>query len=244
MCSEGVLCFWGKIMQITQKLNYFTRVEKILWTMSVVCIVGAFLCFDRTNYMTLVASLVGATSLIYCAKGNPFGQVLMIAFSLLYGIISWRFAYYGEMITYVGMTGPMAVVSLIAWMRNPYNGNHAQVRVGSVGKREIAFMFVLSAVVTFVFYFILKAFGTANLAPSTLSVTTSFIAVYLTFRRSAYFALAYALNDLVLILLWSRASLENPAYISVVVCFMAFWVNDLYGYVNWRRMHIRQRNVK
>lgn len=138
-------------MQITQKLNYFTRVEKILWTMSVVCIVGAFLCFDRTNYMTLVASLVGATSLIYCAKGNPFGQVLMIAFSLLYGIISWRFAYYGEMITYVGMTGPMAVVSLIAWMRNPYNGNHAQVRVGSVGKREIVFMFVLSAVVTFVF---------------------------------------------------------------------------------------------
>lgn len=228
-------------MQIAQKLNYFTRTEKLLWTISVLSIVGAFLCFDRANYMTLAASLVGATSLIYSAKGNPIGQALMIAFSVLYGVISWRFAYYGEMITYVGMTGPMALVSLISWMRNPYNGNRAQVKVGSVGRRETAFMIVLTGGVTLAFYFILRAFGTANLAPSTLSVTTSFVAVYLTFRRSAYFALAYAANDLVLIVLWSLASLENPAYVSVLVCFVAFLANDLYGYISWRRMQLCQR---
>lgn len=33
----------------------------------------------------------------------------MVLFSLLYGIISYAFAYYGEMITYLGMTMPMAV---------------------------------------------------------------------------------------------------------------------------------------
>ena len=227
-------------MQIAHKLNYFTRTEKMLWTTSVLCIVISFLYFDRANYMTLAASLVGATSLIYCAKGNPFGQVLMIAFSALYGIISWQFAYYGEMITYVGMTGPMALFSLVTWMRNPYNGNHAEVKVGSIGWREAAFMVALSGVVTLLFYHILKAFGTANIVPSTVSVTTSFIAVYLTFRRCAYFALAYAANDLVLILLWSLAALQNPAYLSVVVCFMAFLANDLYGFVSWQRMRMRQ----
>lgn len=227
-------------MQIAHKLNYFTRTEKMLWTTSVLCIVISFLYFDRANYMTLAASLVGATSLIYCAKGNPFGQVLMIAFSALYGIISWQFAYYGEMITYVGMTGLMALFSLITWMRNPYNGNHAEVKVGSIGWCEAAFMVALSGVVTLLFYHILKAFGTANIVPSTVSVTTSFIAVYLTFRRCAYFALAYAANDLVLILLWSLAALQNPAYLSVVVCFMAFLANDLYGFVSWQRMRMRQ----
>ena len=227
-------------MQIAHKLNYFTRTEKTLWTTSVLCIVISFLYFDRANYMTLAASLVGATSLIYCAKGNPFGQVLMIAFSALYGIISWQFAYYGEMITYVGMTGPMAAFSLVTWMRNPYNGNHAEVKVGSISWREATFMVALSGVVTLLFYHILKAFGTANIVPSTVSVTTSFIAVYLTFRRCAYFALAYAANDLVLILLWSLAALQNPAYLSVVVCFTAFLANDLYGFVSWQRMRMRQ----
>lgn len=161
--------------------------------------------------------------------------MLMIVFSMLFGVISWRFAYYGEMITYVGMTAPMALVSLLSWIRNPYQGNHAEVRVGKVSKQEALFMLALSGAVTLVFFFILRAFGTTYLAPSTLSVTTSFIAVYLTFRRSAYFALAYAANDLVLILLWSLASLESPSYFSVVVCFMAFLVNDFYGYINWRR---------
>ena len=227
-------------MQSAQKTCYFTRTERALWTISVLCIVGSFLYFDRANYMTLAASLVGATSLILNAKGNPLGQALMIVFSGLYGVISWRFAYYGEMLTYVGMTGPMALFSLVAWLRNPFNGNRAEVKVGSVGWREAAFMAVLCGVVTVAFYGILGRLGTAQLAPSTVSVTTCFVAVYLTFRRSAYFALAYAANDMVLLVLWGLASMENTSYVSMVVCFAAFLVNDGYGYVSWRRMQIRQ----
>ena len=86
-------------------LRYFSRAERLLWGLSVVFI-GAF---DRENYLTLAASLIGVTSLIFNAKGNPIGQVLMVIFSLLYGIISYTFAYYGEMVTYLGMTMPMAV---------------------------------------------------------------------------------------------------------------------------------------
>ena len=58
-------------------------------------------------------------------------------------------------------------------------------------------MFLASAVVTFAFYFILAHFKTANIVPGTISVTTSFLAAYLTFRRSPFFALAYAANDVV-----------------------------------------------
>ena len=62
----------------------------LLWGLSVVFIVGSFCAFDRENYLTLAASLIGVTSLIFNAKGNPIGQVLMVLFSLLYGIINWR----------------------------------------------------------------------------------------------------------------------------------------------------------
>ena len=193
--------------------------------------------------MTLVASLIGVTSLIFNAKGNPVGQLLMVIFSLLYGIISYTFSYYGEMVTYLGMTMPMAVFALIAWLRNPYNGNRAEVKVNRISKRETAFMWMLAAVVTIVFYFILAYFHTANIIPSTLSVTTSFVAVYLTFRRDPYFAIAYASNDIVLIVLWILASMEDARYISVVVCFVAFLVNDIYGFVNWRKMEKRQKRA-
>lgn len=222
------------------KKHYFTKAETALWCVSVLMITAAFLLFDRGNYLTLAASLVGVTSLIFNAKGNPTGQALIVVFSVLYGMISFNFAYYGEMITYLGMTAPMSVFALISWLRNPYGGNRSEVKVNRIRRREVVLMFALSAVVTVGFYFILKAFGTANLLPSTLSVTTSFLAVYLTFRRCAFFALAYAANDLVLIVLWTLAAAKNTSYISVIVCFVIFLVNDLYGFVSWSKICKRQ----
>lgn len=225
---------------MTKLTTYFSKGELTLWSSSAGLIVISFFFFDRVNFLTLAASLIGTTSLIFNAKGNPIGQGLMILFSLLYGVISYTFSYFGEMITYLGMTGPMALFALISWLRNPYNGNHAEVAVNQLENKELAFLYVLTALVTFGFYFILDHFNTANMIPSTLSVTTSFIAVYLTFRRSPYFALAYAANDVVLIVLWTLAAVEDISYLSVIICFVMFLVNDLYGFVSWKRMEKRQ----
>ena len=222
-------------------LNYFTKFEIGLWLSSVIIIIVTFFIFEDKDYLTLLASIIGATFLILNAKGNPLGQFLTIVFSILYGFISYKFSYYGEMITYLCMSMPMAFFALISWLKNPYKGNKSQVKVNSISKKEIAFMLVLTLVVTIVFYFILKYFNTANLIPSTFSVTTSFLAVYLTFRRSPYFAFAYAMNDLVLIVLWTMASISDISYLSVVICFIVFFVNDMYGFISWKRMEKKQK---
>lgn len=225
---------------IKRFVNYFTKTEIILWCVSAVLIIASFIIFDRESYLTLAASLIGVTSLIFNAKGNPFGQLLMVIFSILYGIISYSFAYYGEMITYLGMTGPMALFALISWLRNPYKGRKSEVAVNRLKGKEIVFMTILTVIVTAVFYFILDYYDTANIIPSTVSVTTSFAAVYLTFRRSAYYAIAYAANDVVLIIMWILAAMHDISYISVIICFVVFLINDLYGFISWKKMSERQ----
>ena len=221
--------------------SYFSRGELTLWLASLSLILISFFLFDRESYLTLVASLIGVTSLIFCAKGNPVGQTLMVIFSVLYGIVSYSFAYYGEMLTYLGMTAPMALFSLISWLVRPYKGNRSEVAVNRLTLREVPLIVTLTAGVTVGFYFILDAFGTANLLPSTLSVATSFAAVYLTCRRCPYFALIYAANDLVLVVLWALAAMTDISYLSVIICFAVFFVNDLYGFISWQRMAQRQR---
>ncbi len=223
--------------------NYFSTFEKLLWLFSFAAVVCSFLMFDRENWINLIASVLGATFLIFLAKGNPIGQFLTIVFSILYAIISYSYAYYGEMITYLGMTAPMALLALIAWLRHPFQGNKAEVEVNSISKKETVFMFALTAVVTVVFYFILSALGNANIIPSTISVTTSFLASYLTFRRNRYYALAYAANDLVLIVLWTLATMTDTHYVPVLVNFIVFAFNDLYGFINWTRMKKKQALV-
>ncbi len=220
---------------------YFSAFELILWFSSILLILSSFCLFDRSSFLTLLASLLGVTAILLNAKGSPIGQALMIIFSLIYGYLSFDLAYYGEMATYLGMTMPMAAFALIAWLRHPYNGNKNEVEVNHLAKGELIFMVLFSLFVTVIFYFILVAFNTANIIPSTLSVTTSFIAVYLTFRRSPYFSLAYAFNDLVLLVLWSLACMQDSKYLSVLACFLAFLFNDLYAFISWRKMEKRQR---
>ncbi len=224
-----------------KKLNrYFSRVEKVIWCVSFVLIVGAFVVFDRSGVVTMLTSLVGVTAILFNAKGNPIGQVLMVVFAIVYSVISFSFRYYGEMITYAGMTLPMAVLALVSWLKNPYKGNKSEVTVNRLSLKEIPIMVLLTAAVTVAFYFILKYFHTANLIPSTVSVTTSFVAAYLTFRRSPYFSLAYAANDVVLIVLWVLAAKTDKSYICVVICFAAFLINDIYCFINWLKMRKKQ----
>lgn len=224
-------------------LRIFTLRDILLWLFSVAAIVASFLLFGKGEYLTLIASLIGVTSLIFNAKGNPVGQALMVVFSVMYGYISYTFSYYGEMITYLGMTLPMAVAALVSWIKNPFDGNMAQVRVYKLNKKDVAVMCILTVIVTAVFYFILKYFNTANLVLSTVSVTTSFAAVYMTYKRSPAYAMGYAANDMVLIALWVLASRQDSSYISVVVCFVIFLVNDLYGFLCWRVMEKKQREI-
>ena len=220
--------------------RYFTRAELILWISSVIMILTSFFISQESGIIGLVASLIGVTALILCAKGNPIGQVFMIVFCLIYTYISYTFSYYGEMITYAGMSLPMAVVSLASWLRHPFKGNKSEVSVNSIKGREYILMAVLTVAVTVAFYFILGAFDTANLLVSTFSVTTSFSASYLMFRRSPYYALLYAANDIVLIVLWTLAAMKDISYVSVIICFVAFLANDIYGFVSWRKMQKRQ----
>lgn len=225
---------------IKKAFGYFSVFEKLLWTVSVTVILACHVVFHVSGYLSLIASLIGVTSLIFCAKGNPAGQVLMIVFSLLYGIISYNARYYGEVLTYMGMTAPMATLALVTWLKNPYKGSKNEVAIGHVSKSALLVMALLTVAVTVIFYFLLKALGTASLIPSTLSVTTSFIAAYLTYLRSPYFALAYAANDLVLIVLWILTASHDSSAVSTMVCFAVFFVSDVYGYVSWRQMKKRQ----
>ena len=226
--------------KIVEKLKYFTVGEWILWASSVIVIIVTYFVFHIDNYITLAGSIVGVTSLIFCAKGNPIGQALMILFSIIYAINSYKFAYYGEMITYLGMTTPMAILSLISWLKNPYKGDKKQVKINKINWKEILFALGLTATVTVAFYFILKALNTANLIISTISVATSFFAVYFTFRRSPLHSVGYALNDIVLIIMWILATIQDKGYLSTVICFAVFLINDIYILTNWLRLRKKQ----
>ncbi len=221
-------------------IKMLSKREWIIWMGSLIIVFASNIITTDFDLLTLVAALIGVTSLIFAAKGNVWAQVLMVIFSILYGIISFRFHYWGEMITYLGMTMPMSVWSTITWLKNPSEENGSEVQIQILNKKHIIGLAISGIFVTGVFYYILKLLNTPNIIFSTISIITSFLATSLTMLRSSYYAIGYAANDIVLIILWVLASIENPAYIPVVVNFSIFFINDMYGFVSWKKREIQQ----
>lgn len=219
---------------MSNPIKSLTKKEWILWMGSLAIVILSNLLSTDIDVLTLVSACVGITSLIFAAKGNVWAQIPMVVFSILYGLISWQFRYWGEMITYIGMTMPMAVWSTITWIKNPSESGQ-EVAIQKLTRKHVAGIAAAGVIVTAVFYMILKALDTPNILFSTISITTSFLAASLTMLRSSYYALGYASNDIILIIMWVLASIENPAYIPVVVNFIIFFFNDMYGFVSWKR---------
>ncbi len=227
-------------MKFYNPFRYLSRFEWCLWSLSMVVVTVSFFFGDRSNVLSLIASLLGVTALIFTAKGDVMGQALCVVFSILYAIVSYDLQYYGEMITYVGMSAPIAAFSVISWLRHPYAADRAEVRMVRLARKKVLLTLALTAAVTVAFYFILKALDTAELLVSTVSVTTSFLAAFLLFLRSPWYALAYAANDIVLIVLWVIAAVGDLSNLPMVACFSMFLFNDLYGFFNWLRLRKRQ----
>lgn len=217
-------------------IKILSKHDRILWICSLLIVFISNISVPNFDPLTLAAALIGVTSLVFAAKGNVWAQILMIVFSILYGIISFRFRYWGEMITYLAMTMPMAVWSTITWLKNPSKENKNEIQIQKLTSTHIIGLIFFGIIITAVFYFILLRLNTPNLLFSTISITTSFVAVSLTMLRSSY----YAANDIVLIVLWSLASVQNPVYIPVTINFVIFFLNDVYGFINWKKRELKQ----
>lgn len=228
-------------MKLKNPFRILTKFEIGLWTVSVSVLLCSFFIAGGDAPLSLVASLVGVTSLIFLARGFALGQVLMILFAILYAILSYKARYYGEMITYLGMSAPTALIAMINWLRHPYKET-SEVEVSHHLPLKLRVLLGIGTVLaTVAFYFILKLLGTANLLISTVSVATSFFAACLAACRNPYYALGYALNDVVLILLWVAVTRGDLSALNMVICFAVFLVNDLYGFFCWLRMAKRQK---
>lgn len=225
--------------------NPFKKLKKrewVLWGISLFIVVLSNIISKDVMISTVLGTIIGVTALIFIAKGDVWGQILTVVFSILYGITSYKFRYFGEMITYLGMTMPIAALSIVSWLRNPYEKGKNEVKIHYLTKKQIVTMFILTAMVTGGFYYILKFFDTPNIFFSTVSIATSFLASYLMLYRNSYYAVAYSLNDIVLIILWVLASIEDFSYFPMVICFLMFFVNDLYGFISWKKREKKQRN--
>ncbi len=220
----------------------FSAKDWCVYLLSVIIVVCSNVFAVEKDVLNLISTLVGATSLIFIAKGHFAGQIVMIVFAVLYSLVSYRNGYYGEIIICGLMTLPLSIFSIVTWVKNPYKKGENVVKAYVLNKKDILIVAVFSFLVLVGGYVILRLLNTSSIVVSTISLVTSFVASYLMFRRNSYYAVAYMVNDIVLITLWTISCFSDPTNVSIVACFAMFFINDLYAFVSWKIREKQQLN--
>lgn len=139
---------------------------------------------------------------------------------------------------------PIYIYSIVDWFKNKQEDKTAVVKINKIGWKEYLYLSIATIVATVGFYFLLRELGTAQLIISTISLITSAVASYLMLRRSSNYAIGFILNDVILIVLWSRSVVTyGIGYLPSVISFCVFLVNDTYGFINWKIEERRQQSI-
>lgn len=218
----------------------WTKFEIIFLIISLSAITICFLFNEDKNVLSLVTSLLGVIVVLTGAKGLIVSPFINIFYNILYIIISISQKYYGEVLIYVFLMMPLHITTLISWLKNKSNKDSNVVSVNKLNRKEYMVLGLVTVLVTFMFYYILKLLNTNELMISTISLTASLVASYLMLRRSSNYAIAFVINDVILITLWGIACVNDISLLPMVVTFMVFFVNDIYGFISWKKREKEQ----
>ena len=222
-------------------LKSWNLFEKLFLLISLLIIIICFFLGTDKNILSLVTSILGVITVIFGAKGLVWAPVVNLLYNIVYIILSYTQGFYGEVLIYIFMMTPINIAMIVSWLKNKSKEDENIVEVNKLNKKEYILLFGFTLIVAVGFYFILKALNTTALFISTISLIDSFIATYLLYRRCSNYALSYIVNDIILIVLWLYAIRNNGiAYLPMVLSFLVFLVNDIYGLISWKKKEKKQ----
>lgn len=216
--------------------------EKLFLLISLIIIIVCYFLGADRNILSLITSILGVITVIFGAKGLVWAPIINLMYNIVYIILSYTQGFYGEVIIYIFFMTPINIAMIISWLKNKSKQDENIVEVNKVSKKEYIILFIVTLFVTVGFYYLLKALNTSALLISTISLIDSFIATYLLYRRCSNYALSYIVNDIILIGLWSFSLKNNGiAYLPMILSFVVFLVNDIYGFISWKKREKEQK---
>lgn len=221
-------------------LKDWTLFEKILWFSSLFLVILVGIIF-KSNIYALMYTLVDFTAILLLAKGKWLGQILGLISCFLYIYVSWKSKYYGEILVCIFLLFPMYIGGLISWLKH-HNNKTDTVEVNKIKLKEWIAIVILVIPIFLGIYKLLEVLNTDELFISSISIITSLIPMYLSFRRSKYYFYFYLINDIVVIILWGALVLKGNLMLLPMVFNPAInLLNDSYGIYNWCKLEKIQK---
>ena len=222
--------------RIKEMFNDWSLYEKVWLILFTIITLGLSL-YWKDSAIGLVASLTGIWCVLLVAKGKISNYYFGIINAIAYGYVAYGQNYFGEVMLNIGYFLPMQFLGIYLW--NKHKDSKDEVVVKSMSNRDRAIWLATSFISIIVYGFVLKGLGGNLPFIDSISTVLSVIAMILMAKRYLEQWALWIIIDIASIVLWFTA-LGNDGDISVLIMWISFLINAVYGMFNWIKLSKQQ----
>lgn len=221
-------------------LKDWTLFEKIWLALFTVITIGLSIYFEDTM-VAAVASLTGMISVVLVAKGKISNYYFGIINIALYSWISYQHEVFGELMLNLAFFLPMNIIGLVLWTKRNKKKQVEETKEGfdvqvAVLTKKTKVIWAALAVVTIIpyAYLLQEIGGRIPLLDSITTVLQVIAMVWMVQRFKEQWSLWIVVNVLNIIL-WVYAFATSGDDVAILVMWVAYLFNSVYGYWKWNK---------
>jgi nicotinamide mononucleotide transporter len=223
-------------------LKSWTRFEMAwLFTFTMINVYLFFAWSD--SLIGLISSISGMLCVVLVAKGKISNYYFGIIQTLTYAYIAYGYGLYGEAMLNALFYFPIQFIGIYLWRKNKtvHGVKGEDVKVRSLSKMGWLYTILTIFILTIGYGFFLKYLGGNNVWTDSATNVLSIAAQIMMLKRLTEQWLLWIAVNVLSIFLWLSVLLSQGGNdFSMLVMWSAFLVNSIYGYLNWRKMHVKQ----
>ena len=219
-------------------LKGWTNFEKIWLVLFTAVNLYLFFAWDDT-LLGLISSLSGMLCVVLVAKGKISNYYFGIVQTATYAYISYTYSLYGEAMLNGLFYLPIQFIGLYLWNRHKTNNSvrGEDVKVKKLTKKGWIILIAVSVAASLIYAEILYAIGSQQVRLDSVAVVLSIIAQILMLQRYAEQWVMWIIVNVLSVILWIvTLTTSGGNDYTVLVMWIAFLVNSIYGYINWLKM--------
>ncbi len=217
--------------------NYFsdwTAFEKI-WLIASTIIMVSISIIMKDGLIALISGIAGIISVVLCAKGKIENYFFGMIGAITYGYICYTFQIYGEVMYNIAMI-PMIIIGFISWKKNMTSDNK-EVKARNLTTKGWIILIASTVIAIVLYNLILKWLGGNFTVVDASSTVLSVIATVLMLARYSEQWVMWILVNIASVVLWVLSAMNGgDGSITLLIMWMAYLLNSVYGYINWRKM--------
>lgn len=195
---------------------------------------------QKSNILLVISSIFGVIYSLLIAKEKRIAFIFGIINVSTYGYLLFAQKLYGGLIYNILYSLPMLIWGYIKW-KKVQNKENSGVKIIS-NKNRIVLTIVFTLLIMS-YSLVLKSIGGYNYILDSITSVLGYLGIYLMSNKYIEQWIVWIICNLANTILWYMLSAGNTNNIPMLMMWIIYLINSIYGYITWRKKYNKRGKI-